>query len=71
MISSIIGESTQIGIIREYMGFLLRGIPLRSLFRIVFLKIEVIAIEIFLININLVYNSNFLLNNFKFDLSKV
>ena len=50
----------QIDIIREYR-------EISFLFRIV-IKIRVIAIEIILININLVYNSN-LFNNC--DLSKV
>ena len=53
----------QIDIIREYKFFLLlliRGI-------LIDIKIKVIAIEIILININLVYNSNLSRN----DLSKV
>ena len=54
----------QADIIREYIGFL------RDFLRIVILKIRVIAIEVFLININLVLSSNFL-NNFNYNLSKV
>ena len=53
----------QVDIIREYRDFLL--LLLRD--RII-IKIRVIVIEIFLISINLVYNSN-LFNNC--DLSKV
>ena len=56
----MINKSMQINIIREYrreISFLLR----------IVIKIRVIAIEIILISINLVYNS--LLNNY--DLSKV
>ena len=48
----------QVDIIREYRSFLLK----------IVIKIRVIAIEIILININLVYNSN-LFNNC--DLNKV
>ena len=54
----------QVDIIREYRDFLL--LLLREI--LIDIKIKVIAIEIILISINLVYNSN-LFNNC--DLSKV
>ena len=59
MTSSIIGESMQVDMIRECIGFLW------GFSRIVLLKIRVIAIGVFLVSINLVHNSKFL------DLSKV
>ena len=60
MTLSITGGSMQADMVRECMGFL------RSLLRIVLFKIRVIAIGVFLVSINLVYNSNFY-----FGLSKV
>ena len=58
----------QIDIIREYRDFLLLLLREISFFFKIVIKIRVIIIEIILISINLVYNSNFFNNC---DLSKV
>ena len=58
----------QVNIIREYRDFLLLLFREISFFFKIIIKIRVIAIEIILISINLVYNSN-LFNNY--DLNKV
>ena len=58
----------QVNIIREYRDFLLLLLREISFFLKIVIKIRVIIIEIILININLVYNSN-LFNNC--DLSKM